>query len=103
MHTEPFYRLPLFFEDRNDIDAATATQSHQDQLHRPHPEIGAAAVGAVIDLHGMTKCVPGFKSIITLYPFHVYFYHGKDFCKCNSCGPLLCTLNLLSADAVLQL
>src|SRR5690606_38682172 len=92
-HTKAFYGLPLLFQDSYNVDAAAATQAHQQQLHGTGAESGAAALGAGIDLNNMSVRIFCLKSEIAMYPIQFNFYHGKDFCKCNSCRHLLCSLN----------
>jgi hypothetical protein len=67
-HAEVFYGLPLFFEDRHDIDATAAAQPHQQHLHRADAEFPAACFGAAIHAGGMPIAVPGFEAEIPLYP-----------------------------------
>jgi len=56
-HAELVYFLSLFVENGDDIDAATAAETHEEQLHRAYAEILTPRLGAAVCADGVTHCV----------------------------------------------
>ena len=93
MHPEAFYVLPLFFEDRYDIDPAATAEGHEQHLHGADAEVVAAGLRTGIDPHGSARRVSGLEPKIPVNPVQLDCDHKKDFCKGNSPMPLFCILN----------
>ena len=80
-HAEAFYGLPLFFEDRDDIDAAAAAQTHEQHLHGADAKVLAPGLGAAVHAGAVSIGVFGFEAEISFYPAEFNPDHCQFFCK----------------------
>ena len=70
-HIKGIYRLSLFAQDGYDVDAAAATDAHQQHLHGTYAEVLSAGFGIAVHANGVTRRVFRFEPEVTADPFQL--------------------------------
>src|SRR5580698_2020309 len=78
-HAEAVNGLPLFFEDRDDIDPAATAQAHEQHLHGADAKILTSGLGAAVHACGVSIGVFGFEAEISFNPAEFDPDHISNF------------------------